>query len=127
MKYSKQRACIMDALRNTDEHPTAETIYRQLKENYPRLSLATVYRNLNQLCETGVIKKLYVAGSSDRFDANVEEHFHLCCKLCNKIIDVMGSQDAWRALLSERDKHCIDSCNVIFYGTCGACVEECPS
>lgn len=124
MNYSKQRELIIDALRYTDEHPTAETVYRKLKGDYPRLSLATVYRNLNQLCETGVIRKLHVAGSPDRFDGNIEQHYHLCCKTCKKIIDIMGPEGAWRSLISGNEKHCIEGCEVIFYGTCAECIEE---
>ncbi len=124
MNYSKQRELIIDALRRTDQHPTAETVYRTLKGEHPRLSLATVYRNLNQLCETGVIKKLHVADSPDRFDGNVEPHYHLCCKDCRQIIDIAVPKDAWRSLLSKDEKHCIDGCDVLFYGTCAQCAEQ---
>ncbi|MEA5135649.1 MAG: transcriptional repressor [Candidatus Fimivivens sp.] len=124
MNYSKQRELIIDVLRHTDEHPTAETVYRTLKGQYPRLSLATVYRNLNQLCETGVIRKLHVADSPDRFDGNVEPHYHLCCKSCKKVIDITVPKSAWRSLIPGEEKHSIEGCDVIFYGTCNLCIEE---
>lgn len=124
MNYSKQRELIIDALRRTDQHPTAETVYRTLKSEHPRLSLATVYRNLNQLCDTGVINKLHVADSPDRFDGNVEPHYHLCCKTCKRIIDIAVPKDAWRSLVSKDEKHCIDGCDVLFYGTCVQCAEQ---
>lgn len=124
MNYSKQRELIIDVLRHTDEHPTAETVYRTLKGQYPRLSLATVYRNLNQLYETGIIRKLHIADSPDRFDGNVEPHYHLCCKSCNKVIDIMVPKGAWRSLISNDEKHSIEGCDVIFYGTCNRCIEE---
>lgn len=124
MNYSKQRELIIDALRRTDEHPAAETVYRTLKAEHPRLSLATVYRNLNQLCDTGVIKKLHVADSPDRFDGNTEPHYHLCCKVCRQIIDITVPKHAWRSLISEHEKHCIDGCDVLFYGTCADCARQ---
>lgn len=124
MNYSKQRELIINVLRHTDEHPTAETVYRTLKGQYPRLSLATVYRNLNQLCETGAIKKLHVADSPDRFDGNVEPHYHLCCKSCKKVIDITVPKGAWRSLIATEEKHSIEGCDVIFYGTCSLCIEE---
>lgn len=124
MNYSKQREIIVETLRHSTEHPTAETVYRTLKSDYPRLSLATVYRNLNQLCATGIIKKLHVADSPDRFDGNIEPHYHLCCKVCKKVIDIETPKGAWRALLMPNEKHHIDECDVFFYGTCAKCIEE---
>ncbi len=124
MNYSKQRELIIDALRHTTEHPTAETVYRTLKGDYPRLSLATVYRNLNQLCETGVIRKLHVADSPDRFDGNIEPHYHLCCKACKRVLDIHVPQEYWRVLVSNSEGHNIEGCDVIFYGTCSQCLEE---
>ena len=63
MNYSRQREMILEAVARTKEHPTAETVYQSLKVQHPRLSLATVYRNLNQLCEAGTLKRLRLTDS----------------------------------------------------------------
>ena len=57
-KYSKQRELILDSLKNRTDHPTAETLYRDLKDKMPEIGIATVYRNLSTLCEEGKINKL---------------------------------------------------------------------
>lgn len=121
MNYSKQRELIIDALRKTDTHPTAESVYRALKGDYPKLSLATVYRNLNQLCENGAIKKLNIPDSPDRFDGNIEPHYHLCCKMCKKVVDVKGTAGAWQSLLAPNSGHQIDGCDIMFFGVCASC------
>ncbi len=129
MNYSKQRELIIDVLRRTDQHPTAEAVYRTLKYEHPRLSLATVYRNLNQLCEAGIVKKLHVADSPDRFDGHIAPHCHLCCKVCKQIIDITVPEISWRSFIPKDEKHRIDDCDVLFYGTCAECVGQdapCP-
>lgn len=124
MNYSKQRELIYDALSSTREHPTAETLYRQLRERSPKLSLATVYRNLSQLCDMGQARRLRVNGSPDRFDANPRPHYHFCCGVCGKVSDVDISQEVLNTLLSVDTGCRITDCDVIFYGTCASCVNE---
>ena len=124
MNYSRQRELIIETLKNTDTHPTAETVYRTLKSAYPKLSLATVYRNLNQLCDMGVIKKLNIANSSDRFDGNMETHYHMYCKVCRKVIDIKASVSSWQALLLPNTSHHVEACDVLFFGTCASCANK---
>ncbi len=69
-------------------HPTAEELYFELKKNNPKLSLATVYRNLNQLAQNNVIKKIQGLSEQVHYDHNVSEHFHIICTECNKIEDL---------------------------------------
>lgn len=88
MNYSMQRELILDYLKNTKEHPTAERIYSDLKERLPNLSLATVYRNCNKLCETGQIIRLKSEGKTDRFDADVSDHQHFICTSCGNVLDL---------------------------------------
>lgn len=123
MNYSKQRELILDVMRKTKEHPTAEMIYQRLKGDHPRLSLATVYRNLNQLCAAGILKKLHVADSPDRFDGNVAPHFHLACTCCGCVSDMDGQND-WRSLLDAENKNRVISCDVVFYGSCSDCIAQ---
>lgn len=68
VRYSKQRELILSNLRNRRDHPTAEMIYQDLKADYPNLSLGTVYRNLNQLCQTRQINRLDIGDPMIRFD-----------------------------------------------------------
>lgn len=124
MNYSRQREMILDVVAQTREHPTAEAVYQSLKVQHPRLSLATVYRNLNQLCDAGTLKRLRLTDSPDRFDYNTDPHCHFCCSNCGRVIDLDTVALDWRALLSQTGDCRIDRCEVNFYGHCPSCGKE---
>jgi len=86
-RQSKQRNRILELLRSTESHPTADWLYEQLKNEFPRLSLGTVYRNLSTLIEQELVKKIHFGSTYDRFEANIRPHYHLVCKSCSKILD----------------------------------------
>ena len=88
IRYSRQREMIYEYLCSTVEHPTAETIYRDLIKRLPNLSLGTVYRNLKFLQEQGKITALTSTDGIEHFDAICENHAHLICKECGKIVDI---------------------------------------
>ena len=93
-KYSKQRVLILDSLKNRTDHPTAETLYRDLKDKMPEIGIATVYRNLSTLCEEGKINKwkskIYGA---DRYDGNTMPHIHFECEKCGEIEDLFLKEE----------------------------------
>ncbi len=88
MKYSKQREHILKTLRENVIHPTADEIYALARKEMPSLSLATVYRNLNQLAENGIIRRIDGLDGSVHFDHNLCKHYHFICTKCNKVYDV---------------------------------------
>ena len=88
MKHSKKREAILEAMRSTTEHPSAEWIYSRLKPVYPDLSLGTVYRNLSLFKEMGEIISVGNVNGQERFDANVRPHPHFVCTCCHKVIDL---------------------------------------
>ncbi len=88
MKYSKQRELILKILTENVVHPTADFVYEKIKKEMPTISLATVYRNLNQLAENGMIKKVESLDGSVRFDYNTHPHHHFICTSCNKVYDI---------------------------------------
>ena len=83
MKYSKQRELVLQTLQQNVVHPTADYIYAVLHKEYPSISLATVYRNLNQLAEMNVIRKIVGLDASTRYDHNTHKHYHFICSKCN--------------------------------------------
>ena len=83
-KYGK---LIADLVLASYDHPTAEDIYMQLREQGSQISLATVYNNLKTLVEEGVLRKITLDGSPDRFD-RAGQHQHLICVHCGKLVDV---------------------------------------
>lgn len=89
MKYSRQRAAILSFLRSRRDHPTAELVYSNVKAEFPNISLGTVYRNLNQLAEAGMIAKHSFGGVGiDHFDYNTSPHYHFVCSCCSAVIDL---------------------------------------
>ena len=77
LKYSRQRESIKEFLRSRTDHPTADTVYENLRQIYPNISLGTVYRNLSLLSDIGEIRKLTNFGSADRYDGRVALTFHV--------------------------------------------------
>lgn len=91
-KRSRKREAILDCLRQTDVHPSAEWVYRRLKPRIPDLSLATVYRNLALFKQEGLICSLGVVQGLERFDGDTSPHVHFICTGCGRILDLPGLQ-----------------------------------
>lgn len=88
LKYSRQREAIKNFLMNRKDHPTADTIYTCLREEYPNISLGTVYRNLSLLEEIGEISKISVGSGADHYDGDTTQHQHFICTHCNQVYDI---------------------------------------
>lgn len=121
-KHSKQRESLLRVLKATSSHPTASWLYDQLKNEFPSLSLGTVYRNLSILQEQGLIQVLHSGSSFDHFDADIRPHYHFHCISCGKIQDVAIPADTEldkkvaSLLKAEVSGHRMD-----FYGYCAEC------
>ena len=89
LKYSRQRESIKASLMNRHDHPTADALYASIREEFPNISLGTVYRNLNLLVETGEIKKLTCGDGADHFDGDIRQHYHFVCTECNQVYDCL--------------------------------------
>src|SRR3989344_9446965 len=119
-RSTKQQAAIIDYLRSVKTHPSAETVYLALKRKMPRLSLGTVYRNLDAYAQEGKSLTFEVNGQQ-RFDGDVSPHSHFACEECG------GVQDLWFALpLPKVKKHCargarVKSVDVLIKGQCAMC------
>jgi Fur family peroxide stress response transcriptional regulator len=89
MKYSKQRDMILKTVIGNHIHPTAEDVYQIVREKHSKMSMATVYRNLNLLTELKSIKKISGFGEADRFDGDLSDHYHMICIHCGGITDLI--------------------------------------
>ena len=88
LKYSRQRESIKEFLMTRTDHPTADTVYHQLRKIYPNISLGTVYRNLALLADIGEIQKICTGDGADRFDGQVRPHYHVICTRCHQVMDL---------------------------------------
>jgi Fur family ferric uptake transcriptional regulator len=87
---TRQRKIILEALQSVVSHPTADEIYGMVREKLPRISLGTVYRNLDLLTASGEILCLSRGGAQKRFDGDTRRHHHVRCRVCGKIGDVFS-------------------------------------
>lgn len=124
-KYSKQREAIKEFLAHTKEHPTADTVYMNIRGIYPNISLGTVYRNLNLLAEQGEIKKLNCQDGSDRFDGNMTPHYHFLCNDCGAVLDIeMEPIDHINKIAGAGFAGKVDGHVTFFYGSCPSCMQK---
>jgi Fe2+ or Zn2+ uptake regulation protein len=87
-QFTEQRAKVFDYLQSVDHHPTAEEVFLAVKPQLPKISLATVYKNLEALVEVGVASKWTYANAAARYDIRTDHHYHLRCLQCGRMWDV---------------------------------------
>jgi Fur family peroxide stress response transcriptional regulator len=124
--YSKKREAILEAVRSTDTHPTAEWVYQKLKAGYPDLSLGTVYRNLSAFKEQGVIMSVGVVGGREHYDGNTSPHTHFICSRCGAVLDVPGNFVS-KTQVEKTASDCgfkVTSSEVMLRGICGECLKK---
>lgn len=93
MRKTKQKEAILEVLRSTDSHPTADWVYNEVRKEIPNISLGTIYRNLRILCQMGEVLELVLCGSSSRFDARCDNHYHFRCEKCGRVFDIDEPMD----------------------------------
>lgn len=127
-RYSKQRELILNVLKERKDHPTAEMIYKDIIKIMPTIGIATVYRNLAALYESGQILKIETKqGESDRFDGNLMPHLHFQCLECNEIQDIFldeSDNDKLNEKLKEFAKMInaeVTSSKILLKGKCEKC------
>ena len=89
-RNTPQRAVILEELRKVTSHPTAVELYEMVRRRLPKISLGTVYRNLDLLAEMGTIRKVSLGGAEARFDGDTDRHEHIRCIRCGRLDDVAG-------------------------------------
>ncbi len=125
IKRSRQRECIKRFLMQRCDHPTAETVYLGIKEEFPNISLGTVYRNLSLLAEIGEILKISTGKGADRFDANIQPHYHFFCKECGNVLDLeMESIEHINVIADHKFEGEIEGSITHFFGKCPECLRK---
>lgn len=103
MRLTSQRQVILEELRQVTTHPTAEEVYLMAKRRLPRISLGTVYRNLDVLAELGLVRVLEMASQQKRFDGDTRPHHHIRCQVCGRVDDI------WQPLSLSLDPQALDT------------------
>jgi Fur family peroxide stress response transcriptional regulator len=125
LKLTHQRLEVFGELMAARDHPSAETVWRRVRERAPTISLDTVYRTLGVLREHGLAARVPVDGDMARFDGDISPHHHLACECCGRIDDLPLSefdpaalQDSVAAWGRVRDAQ------VVIRGVCRKCLES---
>ncbi len=121
--YSRQREMILEVIKENRIHPTAEKIYQLVNEKEPRISKSTVYRNVNILVEQGSIRKITMTTGADRFEYIQEEHQHIICESCGKVIDFCYDFEIPKIEknITNQLKNTFTVNNILLYGICENC------
>ena len=122
-KQFRKRNAILEVLRMTDTHPSAEMVYEMLQKEHPDISLATVYRNLAWFKSQGMIQSVATVRGIERFDANTDPHVHFICSGCDAVLDLPQIEVPQSLSCSvEQCSGCnVQSCQLTFTGLCGSC------
>ncbi|MEB2301854.1 MULTISPECIES: peroxide-responsive transcriptional repressor PerR [Lysinibacillus] len=122
VRITPQRHAILEYLIQTMAHPTADEIYKALEGKFPNMSVATVYNNLRVFREVGLVKELTFGDASSRFDFVTNDHYHMICECCGKIVDFhYPGLDEIEHFASQVTGFDVHSHRLEIYGTCPSC------
>ncbi|MEG1049871.1 MAG: transcriptional repressor [Oscillospiraceae bacterium] len=117
-----QKSLTLEAVRELKSHPTADEVYTFVSKQYPDISRATVYRNLNYLCETGSVYRVRVADGADHFDYQTTPHYHFRCSSCGCVTDVaMPYMENLNGQCEKANGSSVTEHQVFFSGFCADC------
>ena len=113
-------------MRGTKCHPTADWVYQGMRDLYPDISLGTVYRNLNQLCEEKLVMRVGVVDGHERFDADISPHAHFVCSKCGEVLDLPDNAPTQNYVksLSKQYGFVVESQEFKLRGLCKDCVNK---
>ncbi len=124
-KQFRKRNAILSYLRGVTNHPSAEMVFTDLKQEIPDLSMGTVYRNLSLFKQQGLAISVATVKGVERFDGNTDPHVHFICNDCGAVIDLMD-MDVPESLKSIAESCCggsVSDCQLSFTGQCKNCNE----
>lgn len=125
LRMTHQREVILQELKKCKTHPSADELYERVKKKLPRISLATVYRNLEILSETGAINKIEISGRQKRFDWELDKHNHIYCVQCHRVDNIeMDIQEQPSLRPADKRGYQVEGCRVEFYGYCPICLKK---
>ncbi len=124
-RMTRQKKVILEILKNTKSHPTADWVYAEARKVLPEISLGTVYRNLNTLCQAGEILELNYGSSFSRFDGNPQNHYHFVCTSCGAVMDLdLPVMVELEQNLQEATGLRVTHHRMEFYGQCCTCLDK---
>jgi len=86
-RSTNQRQVILEEIKKSNSHPTADDIYESVRKRLPKISLGTIYRNIEILYENGLIEKIGPLSNQMRYDGITKNHYHIRCIRCGRVVD----------------------------------------
>ena len=125
MRMTRQRKIILDELKKSKNHPSADQLWERVRKRLPRISLGTVYRNLEKLADEGMILRLELPNQPRRYDANTNDHYHIFCVECARTEDLAyhPSVDLTR-IFSRKTGYKILGYKIHILGICPECQKK---
>jgi Fe2+ or Zn2+ uptake regulation protein len=124
-RMTHQRRVILDEVRKVKTHPRADEVYERVRKRLPRISLGTVYRNLDILSGRGLIQKIAPLTNPMRFDGETKNHYHVRCIHCGRVEDAsVGPMEDLEDAVSELSDYRILGHRLEFVGCCPQCHEK---
>jgi Fe2+ or Zn2+ uptake regulation protein len=123
-KMTPQRRAILEAIAQSEAHPTADELYETVRQHMPDTSRATVYNTLHELVAIKAAQELDLGHGVRRYDIADHNHAHRVCLECAKIEDVEGDFYTLQNLFPQRNGFCPVRYSLIIYGYCGKCSSE---
>lgn len=124
-RLTRQRVVILEELKKVKSHPTAYDVYEMVRKRLPRISLGTVYRNLEHLASQGLVRRLDFGAGQRRFDADMDDHTHIRCISCGRVQDVPLNRSAnittMYEIVHRHTGYDVLDCELDFQGICPAC------
>ena len=121
-RNTKQRQVILEELQKLTSHPPAVGLYQIVRQRLPKISLGTVYRNLDLLTRTGIIQKLEFGSEEARFDGNLPPHHHIRCVKCGRVDDIHGPPlELLGGMRDDFNGYCVLGHRIEFFGVCPQC------
>ncbi|MCK4629132.1 MAG: transcriptional repressor [Sedimentisphaerales bacterium] len=124
LKVTPQRTAVYKVLIKTDEHPSAEMVFRKVRMEFPNISLDTVNRTLLTLNEIGAAFIVEGSGDAKRFDGNLVQHQHFKCLKCKRIVDLFNAQFGKIEVPASLNKFTVLKKTVYFEGICDSCKKK---
>jgi Fe2+ or Zn2+ uptake regulation protein len=119
---TQQRIAVFDYLQTVEHHPTAEEVFFAVKQRLPKISLATVYKNLESLANCGAITKLTYGDAAARYDIRTDHHYHTRCLTCGKLSDLDAEAgDEFLAQIKPKSDFTVKDYRLELLGFCADC------
>ena len=119
-KVTPQRLALVEEL-HREGHIDIDSLYENIKKKFPSISLATLYKNINSMLESLLVKEIKISGQKSKYELTKAEHAHIICQKCGKLEDIVIDTKALVADVEHNSHYAITESTLQFFGVCPAC------